>query len=51
MGQGRAVVMLTGGASGAIVNSKRRSSTASATTDSNRANWSPAQHVHCHKTA
>ena len=42
----RTVVMLTGGALGAIVNSKRRSSTASATTDSNRANWSPAQHAH-----
>jgi len=35
--------MPTGGASAAMLNSKRRMSTASATTDSNSANWSPAR--------
>jgi len=42
----RTVVMPTGGASAAMLNSKRRMSTASATTDSNSANWSPAQQPH-----
>lgn len=40
----RTVVMPTGGASGAMLNSKRRSRTARVTMDSNSANWSPAEH-------
>lgn len=37
------MVMPTGGALGAMRNSYRRSRMASATMDSNSANWSPAQ--------
>ena len=43
--QGITVVMPTAGAAGAMEKLKRRMSMASATTDSNSANWSPAKQM------